>query len=541
MTTRDPDDKNWQADDPISRAAALAASLPADQAARLLADLSAGMAGKGERTAPLRQALIEQANRQRPQRARRLFTSLVHPLLVDDPEDADSPLAMPLCFRRADMGGIWGALARGAFPDKALEAANLMDALCADCLVDEAIERPEAQAMREKLRVATLAKLNQLAADRSTVEAFCTLANMIREKQHGLRTRHLTPIGPHHLSDLAEALAAQPLWAPAVAAFLRVTPPHADAMSSGEALARATTDLGQALLAANLPSATADVLPIALLNRRGAFGAVAVMLAQRGAGKALRLGEAMVAALSSQFQSHVAMMTQAATNTRHEDFPITLTDEIQIRLGNSMNMIDEIVTAVREAGLADVPRLFPMLRDATNNLMAELVRSPLQRTSLRYSVALFHRSHVTSDTTDVMFLVGQLVRLRALLRPTGLPIIALNKWRDQLIADVEFAVQKATRLEDGEDPLLDRFRHLERIERLAEVIGSTIVPILQPTSRHTQLIIASRLDEPGPLDGIALRLCSGYVNTVRAEIAKVRYWRNPDMVALAEKAASRGL
>ncbi|MCW0180944.1 MAG: hypothetical protein OJI70_04160 [Zavarzinia sp.] len=541
MTTRDPDDKSWPADDPISRAAALAASLPADQAARLLADLSAGMAAKGERTAPLRQALIEQANRQRPQRARRLFTSLVHPLLTDDPEDIDSPLPMPLCFRRADMGGIWGALARSAFPDLARDAANLMDSLCAECLVDEAIERPEAQAMRDRLRLAAIAKLNQLAADRSTSEAFCTLANMIREKQYGLRTRHMAPIGIQHLSDLVEVLTAQPLWAPAVATLLRVTPPHADPLASGEALIRATSDLSQTLLANNLPSGTADILAIALINRRGAFGAVAVMLAQRGAGKVLRVGEAVVATLSAHFQIHVAVMTQGATNTRHEDFPITLSDDVKYRLANNLNMIDEIVAAVRESGLADVPRLFPMLRDATNNLMAELVRSPLQRSSLRLSAALFNRSQVTSDTTDVMFLISQLVRLRALLRPTGLPIIALNKWRDQIVADIEFAVQKATRLEDGEEPLPDRFRHLERIERLAEAMGNTIVPILQPTSRHTQLIITSRLDEPGPLDGLALRLCSGYVNTVRAEIAKVRYWRNPDMVALAEKATSRGL
>lgn len=541
MNTHDSEDKRRQQDDPIARAAALVASLPGDKAARLLADLAKEISTKGEKTAPLRHALIEQANRMRPQRARRLFTSLIHPLLTDDVEGGTPAATLPLCISRADIGGIWGALSRAVFPDLAAEATALMDRLCADCLVDEALAHPEAGAMRERLRQATLARLTQLAADRTGAENFCTLATLIRDKQVVQRGREATPIGPHHLGELSEVLTAHALWAPALDAFLASTPRHTDKAQTALLLSQATTDLAKALVAANLPSSTAEVLPIALLNRRGAFSTVAAAVAHRGAAKSPRVADAIAAALAVGLQVYGRLCGRFIAVTKREEFPLTIAEDDKRLLAESLDIIEDIVEAVRTAALVDVPRLFPVLRDIANTLMDALGHGTLQRVALRFSAALVNRSQPTSDAADVAFIVGQLNRLRIMLRPTGLPIIALGKWRDQIGADVEFAVQKATRIEDEEEPLTERFRHLERIERLAEIIGASIGPLLQPSSRHTQLIVTARLDDPQPFGDVAHRLCAGYAVAVRGEIAKVRYWRNPEMVALAERAAARGL
>ncbi|MCF4164372.1 hypothetical protein L2U69_01765 [Zavarzinia compransoris] len=518
----------------------MATSLPAEKLARLLADLPSADGAADDRVSSFRNVLVERLNTLRPQRARRMFSSLLQSLLDLDPEVAEPPVRAPYVFRRGDIGGIWNALARSIYPEKAAEAAHLLDRLCVDRLVDEAIELPEARALREQLRVLTVTRLAQILGDRQHTEAFCTVATAMRDRQLPEKARIMSPIGPGQIQELIEVLRAWPIITPAIDATLRTTPPHADPEDAGRRLVTATLALGRDLVAANLPSATAETLPISLLNRREAYGAVAAYIAERNPGNTPRTAEAFVARLSTLLHEFAVELGRLAAESRKEDQPLVIDELGREHLGQAISRVDEIVGACRRAGLFDAPIVQPMLLATANDLMARLDRGPLGRSGRRYAAAVVNRNSFTSDMPDVRQVVGMLVRLRHVLRPTGLPIHALNRWRDQLVADVEFAVHKATRLEDEEESPLERFFHLERIEQMAEVIGSTIGPVLQPTSKHTQTIFAARLQAPDQITGRAHRLCTDFAAAIRDEIAKVRYWRNPDMVAFAELAATRG-
>ncbi|MDD3444947.1 MAG: hypothetical protein PHS60_06025 [Zavarzinia sp.] len=526
--------------DPIAKAKELATALPPEKLARLLAELPAAGGPDEDRVAPIRTVLVDRLNTLRPQRARRLFTSLLHSHLADDPEFVEPPLRAPLLFRRTDIGAIWATLARTIFPEKVAEATQLLERLCVDRLVDEAIELPEARDMREELRLLTITRLGQILREHHHAEAFCTLANGLRDRLNADRTRFMTPIGPGQLADLIAILSAWPVLAPATAAILRATPPHADPQEAGTALVEATIALRHALATAGLPADSAEALPIALLNRREVYDVLATYIAERNAGNTPRVAEALVARLGETLHGFAFWLSRLIPETRKEEAPIVIDDDNRDHLGNLMNRTDEMIAACRHAGLFDAATVQPMLLGLANDLMNHLVHGPLARSGRRFAAAVVSRANYTSDIHDVRHVVGLLIRLRHVLRPTGLPIQALNRWRDQLVADIEYAVHRATRLEDAEESPLERFQHLERIERLAEIIGSTISPILQPTSRHTQVIFAARLAEPGPLSETARRLCANYAAVIRDEIAKVRYWRNPDMVEFADLAASRG-
>lgn len=531
--------------DPIAKAATLADGLAPDKVVQLLADLPSQGQAEG-RVAPIRRALVDRLNRLRPQRARRLFTSLVEPMLVGETLASEDHTHVPYAFSRADMGGIWQALARRAYPDLAQEAARLLDRLCETQLIDNAMAEPPAAAMRDRLRLATIEYLGQVLADRTLTEQFLEAANHLRDREHArtapIGAGSLPPMGRTLLADVVEAMMGEPVLTPALTRHLPPLNATADAETAGAALIAATNEIAAALKAAGLPILSAEALPLTALNRLSAYGAVAAYLRRRGTAGDRRVGPALAAHFANHLHAFALTLGVAAPVERREDTPLSLNAGTRARLIALTEHLEAEIGAIRRAGLFDSPALLPLLREAVVDSAARLAKSAFERMAHRYSAALNHRHDQAIDDDDVRLIATLLARLRAALLPTGLPIGQFTAWRDRARSDIEFAVHRATRLEgEGDENLGDRFRHLERIEDLAQAIGRSIAADLQPTSRHTQAIIAARLDDPTALSPAGARMCAGFVANIRSEIAKVRYWRNPEMVALSERAAARGL
>lgn len=536
-----PQDKTSES---IAKATSLADSLAADKAARLLADLPADSDPQGK-VAPIRRALVERLNRLRPQRSRRLFTSLVEDLLVGETLGADDHTHVSYAFSRADLGGIWMALARLAFPDLARETAQLLERLCATRLIDEAMAQPEGAAQRERVRQHTIEHLSRLLGDRAACEHFLELANALRDREHARSTPLGTPSLPLMsralLADLYEALVAAPVLEPALARqFPRLkAAPNAEGM--GALLVSGTNELARDLKAAGLPMGAAEALPLGTLNCLAAYDGVAAYLRRRGLSGDRRVGEALVARFANHMRSLALTLNVAAQAVRREEIPLAFDPAAQAKLTELADHLVAQIGAIRQAGLLDAPILLATMRDAVVDSIGNHTRAALDRITQRFSAALNQRNHAAIDDADVRLSASLITRLRAALIPTGLPVGPLTSWRERAVADLDFALHRATRLEDAEDNLADRFRHLERIEDLAQTLGRSITDDLQPTSRHTQAIIAARLASPEPLSPGGARMCAGFVATIRSEIAKVRYWRNPELVALSDLAATRGL
>jgi hypothetical protein len=534
-----------QPEDAIAKATSLADSLSPDKAAHLLAGLPQDGTAEGK-VAPIRRALVDRLNRLRPQRARRLFTSLVEAMLVGETLGSEDQAHVAYAFSRADIGGIWQALARRAFPDLALEISQTLDRLCQNQLIDAAMAEPAAVAVRERLRLATIENLGRVLADRNLGEKFLEAANHLRDREHAriapIDAGPLPPMGLGLLADFVEALMAAPILTPALARYLPRLKTTADSEIFGAALVAGTSEIDGALRAAGLPPGAAEALPLAALNRLSAYAGVAAYLRRRGERGNGRVGGALVAHFANHLRAFAQTLAVAAPIERREDLPLSLGNAVRTRLTSLTQHLEAEIGAIRRAGLADAPALMPVLRDAVMDTAAALARTAFERIAHRFSAALNHRHDGAIDDDDVRLVVTLVTRLRAALLPTGLPIGQFTTWRDRAVSDIEFAIHRATRLDgEADDDLAGRFAHLERIEDLAQAVGRSIAADLQPTSRHTQAIMAARLEDPTPLSPAGARMCAGFATAIRGEIAKVRYWRNPEMVALAERAAARGL
>ena len=150
-----------------------------------------GISPYGKRTRHLRDALVHHFNRLRPMKARRLFTGLFEPFLVDDPILYRAPDTLPAVIQRADMGGIWTALSHSAFPALAVAVQDKLEAMARETMLDAVLASPQAAELREAMRREALDFLVRLAADRPAADRFLALANEEALQDARLRTQHL--------------------------------------------------------------------------------------------------------------------------------------------------------------------------------------------------------------------------------------------------------------------------------------------------------------------------------------------------------------
>ena len=101
---------------------ALVTRLPASLVYSLLSEIEGMDSEPTDRVQLVRQYVIEYLNRQRTNRARRLFTNLFEAFLIDDDVLYHSGVSIPGMLQRVDVGALWEALSRDAFPLLAVEA-----------------------------------------------------------------------------------------------------------------------------------------------------------------------------------------------------------------------------------------------------------------------------------------------------------------------------------------------------------------------------------------------------------------------------------
>lgn len=519
---------------------ALAERLSAPAARDLLRSLMG--TGGTERIRQLQHMLIGRLNGRRPQRARRLFTSLVDPFLVDDPVLLAS--SQPYAFHRADLAGLWHGLARLAFPGEAVETARLLDRLCAERLVDDALAQPDALAARERLRLAAIAELDKVLHEPAEAERFLALVEPARRREFdrdGGLGEALAPLARNHLLQFRAALVAAPILVRDLPALLAAVPVDAPAVVAAEAISDGHRRLGSALRGAGLPAEAAHALPLTLINRRRLYAAVGAWLARVGP-DSRPVGEALIAHAGAVATVMASGLAAVGRQARWTERPIFIAASDRTRLDGLVERLAAAIAGIRLAGLADRLDERIQLAEAVGEPLRLMAETMLSGLALRLSTCLLHRFDPAADQDAVIWLCRQVVRVETILVPLGLPTNAYAGFRHQSAADADFAAHRVTRLAaETAAEHAERFSHLVRIEQLANAVGTSVVGSLSATSRNAQQVIAVRLADPRPLDGPEQALVAGFVACVRAEIAKVKYWRNPELVELSERAAERGL
>lgn len=121
---------------------ALVARLPASLVYSLLSEIEGMDSEPTDRVQLVRQYVIEYLNRQRTNRARRLFTNLFEAFLIDDDVLYHGGVAVPGMLQRVDVGALWEALSRDAFPLLAVEAQETLDEMARGEVIDRILRSP---------------------------------------------------------------------------------------------------------------------------------------------------------------------------------------------------------------------------------------------------------------------------------------------------------------------------------------------------------------------------------------------------------------
>jgi hypothetical protein len=517
---------------------ALVARLPASLVYSLLSEIEGMDSEPTDRVQLVRQYVIEYLNRQRTNRARRLFTNLFEAFLIDDDVLYHAGLSIPGMLQRVDVGALWEALSRDAFPLLAVEAQETLDEMARGDVIDRILRSPIAMVMKERMRVAAVKHLDAVLANKKSVDEL--LAGMSRNRPR--RTRLMsgflekTPaidIGTLRLMHLVLANAEGPVKP--VADRLEDFP----ASCSGEAEANRLADIlldATEQLRDRCGDDLANLLPLSVMTVKRNYPVAALHIRQSGVDPGR--GDAMTAALTGHFVGVTRALTAALTvilklNDRVPGSAIRPSAKEKARLEALVQRLDQLVHAATSAGLMEDRRSEPAFRNAWTQA-AKIIGARVAAVAMERSAqAAAARRQPVIDHADVVWLDRLLWRWQAMSRDFGFETYDLVKWRENLLEELRANVEKAMKFEDA-DPLDERMEHLLRINAIAGVFGQRVSAWIPTFSHNMTRLLSHRLERGGALGTEEQAIIDDLVATARTEVGKSRYWKSNELMDLIE-------
>jgi len=497
-----------------------------------------------DRVRLVRQYMIDYLNRQRTNRARRLFTSLFEAFLIDDEVLYHAGAPAPGMVQRADVGALWEVLSRDGFPLLAVEAQEMLDTLAAQDIIDRVFRMPEALVLRERMRGAALRFLEQKLGNRKALDALLADVSRNRARRGRLTAAHIEKPGPMAAEtvQLLHDILAHPEPADAIAERLQEL--RADPAPDPEALADALLDaVAEIRERWDPPETIAPLLPLTMLNGAHAFGAAALHVRRSGADPAR--GDAVAAALTAHFVAATRALTAqlAATlrlNERMPGAPLRLTAKDKAKLEALKARIGALVEAVLAAGLLEDRRTEPAHRLAWEAAAKFIATRIAVVAAERASVAASSRRTAISDHADTLWLVGFVWSWSRMARDLGFDSFELHAWRDRLLEEMRANLEKAMRF-DGAESLDERMQHLLRIDALCRILGHRVGTWIPASSHNMIKLLTHRLKVPAVLSPEEQEIVAEFLADVRAEMAKTRYWKSNEAMDLLELAKGAAL
>lgn len=514
--------------------------LPASFVYSLLSEIEGMDEEPVERVQLVRQYVIEYLNRQRTNRARRLFTSLFEAFLIDDDALYHAGVGLPGMIQRIDVGALWELLSRDAFPLLAVEAQEKLDEQARHEVIDRALRSPAAKALRERMRVAAVKHLDALLTNRKTLDE--TLAGLSRYRPR--RTRLLSafldkapPVESATLLTMRDILANADGVTKLVAERLYVFPPHCasdwelDRMT--DMLLDATGELAERFKG---QEELALLLPLSVLNVKRNYALVALFIRQSavdpGRGNAVTLG------LTAHFLGTVRALSAALTailklNDRVPGSAIRPSGKEKLRVEALMQRLGELIQAVGNSGLMEDRRSEPAFRNAWGTA-ARIVATRVGAVAMeRAGQAAAARRQAVFDHNDVLWLLRLVWVWQEYARDFGFETYDLVKWRDTLLEEMRANVEKAMKF--GDDETLDeRMEHLLRINAISGVFGARVSRWIPTTSQNMTKLIGHRIETEAVQTEAERAIIDDLVATVRKEVGKSRYWKSDELMGLIE-------
>lgn len=524
---------------------ALVAKLPAGLVYSLLSEIEQMDAAAPDRVRLVRGYVIDYLNRQRPNRSRRLFTSLFERFLIDDEALYHAGQPVPYAVQRADVGALWDLASREAFPLLAVQCQETLDLMTKSELLDRALRSPAARELREQMRLATIRHIDRAFANRKLLEALLAEMTRNRNRRAKLLSAHINrspPFAAETLHGLRVILELNDADADDLAERLAAIP--AAPLGDGEAAEAAADcigdDSGGLALTAPVESAAA-LFEASALNVRHAYAPVGRLLRRRDA-ESLR-ADPLAVCLTGHFvgvaRAFTAILIGALrVNDRAAGATIRSSSRDRVRLDGLLTRLEQVVEAVGASGLRDDRLTEPQFQLAWD-AAAKIINTRVAAAALeRAAMAAAARKQPALDQDDVVWLVGLVQRWRDVSLAFGLDAFDLAKWRETLLDEMRACTDKAMRFEDGET-LDERMEHLLRIDAVCAVFGKAVGGWIPPSSHNMNKLVVHRLTNAPTIGPSERRLIQEVVAHVRDELARSRYWKSNDLVAMLELADRR--
>ncbi|HYH17714.1 MAG TPA: hypothetical protein VD995_03755 [Azospirillum sp.] len=522
----------------------LVTRLPATLVYSLLSEIEGMDEEPADRVRLVRQYVIEYLNRQRTNRARRLFTTLFEAFLVDDDVLFHAGAPVPGLVQRIDTGAVWEVLARDAFPLLAVEAQEALDQAAQGEIIDRAIRTPEALALRERMRVSAVRYLNGVLGNRKALDGLLTALSRHRPRRTKLLSANLDkapPVAAETIRLLRDILAHGDGAVDRIADRLAAIPAACASERERERQADALLDATAALReGAGSGDAVAALLPLSVLHVKRNYGVVALYIRQNG------IDDPVAAALTAHFTATCRALAAVLTgvlklNERVPGSPIRPSAKDKARIEGLVTRIVDLLEALIASGLMEDRRTAPTYRlawEAAAKLIATRVTAIAME---RATVAASARRNASVDHGDVAWLIRFLSGWHTTARDFDLETFELHSWRETLLEELRANLDKAMKFGDG-DPLDERMEHLLRINTLCKVLGQRISAWIPPSSHNMTRLVAHRLENGAAVTADERELIDDVVAAARAEVGKSRYWKSDELmglIELSEKATGR--
>ncbi|MCW2245321.1 hypothetical protein M2352_000912 [Azospirillum fermentarium] len=515
----------------------LVARLPPTLVYSLLSEIE-DMAGQPPaRLRLVRRFVVDHLNRQRIQRARRLFTTLFDAVLIDDPVLYHAGLPVPGMIQRADAGALWEVLSRDAFPLLAVEAQESLDEAARDEPLDRVMRSPLADGLRARMREASLRHLDGVHASPKAASAFLAALSRSRLRRQALTDAAVErppAFDPETLRLARDVLAAGDHPLALVLERLDHLPTRGGTGGWQETADALAEDV--AALSAEGAQGVAHLLPLLAMHRRQLYGAASLYVTDQGI--PTPQGAPVAAALTAHFvgacRALAAVLGRVlALQERLPGSPIRPKPREMAQIDALRQRVETIMEAAQAGTLLENRHTEPAFSLAWSALDKAVTGKVAEVALERAAVAAGARRSFPTDGDETVWLLNFMASFEAMAQRFSRSTLEMGQWREHFLEEMQAQLNRAMKI-GAEDPLDGRMAHVLRINRLCGIFGQRVTAWIGPTSQSMVRLITHRIQSGAAMDPEEEMLTADFLETARTELGRSRYWKSEDLMQLVE-------
>lgn len=522
---------------------ALVQRLPHEAALNLYEEIERKPATPG--LSAVHRALVDRLNGARRAHARRQFTQIFEDFLTRNVWQLRENFAPPGAIHVLDIGGLWAVLAAKPLYNLAKEADNALAAMAQSQPLAIVLRRPDAVALRERMRRAAIDFLKPRLHDRIVAKDIIDTINLWR-RQDALNQKWNFVPRPLTITDLTQYLAILESGH----RYTGLLTAASDHDGGGEAMA--------ALMAFDPPDVSPDnkellarLVPLVRLNQKRAYDQLVPILVQSPPAWQPDLLTAMVRHLSyicatisdglCALTGNPATPGGAAANGPLARRPLALAPERQSVLERELSALDTLLSLLEEFDMLREGRDATLARDNLSDMIRQIETALYPYLTGRLTAVTGGQGRALPDEAALVWVLDYIMRWRNVLTRTLHWGTHFSEFRDRLVEDLTDAFKSAFTEAMPGVTARDRLGHAVQAAHLAAALGANLPAAMTLLDGGVVTVATERLRDPTPITPDESLLLGGLYRLAVAELKRIRHWQDPALSALVKLGEDRQL